>query len=905
MPHNLIAAVSRLGSLLQAPGVLEVKLKQFYEGLQESLGCELVWVGLLQDKGRAILGKGGCYPSYHGFLFTPRFIEPGDLEDLVTQHHKLLQIPDIQQDTRCRPWWKLSQEWGLHGVVAFPLMVQGECLGLGVLGQSRWGLLLQAEAEECLMLLGSLVGSAIVADQGLARRQEQLTSPLLTMADRLRQAYDVETVLQAVVDELHDRLGPTRTVIYWLADSREFEVRAFTQKTTGYYIYPLGMRLTVKEISGLYQQLCQDRTTSIADLQRDLRGYLSKTTIQRLQLKAILAHPIILQKQLLGYLSLEQCDQPRIWTEQEQSLVQGMANLIGVTTTQAKLYEMERRRFLEQILINRIVQDIRNSLDPNEVMGAAVDRLGQGLNVDRCVLLNYDPQAAGLKVLHQFCKPGIPLVDPFLPWPQADADGQALTSAVPIGVEDTDTDFRFLNWRETFQRGATRAVMLCGLAHQGQPNGILCLHRCFLPQPWTHEEREIFQAVADQVGIALGQAMLFQQTQERVELETKLNQAVRRLRAVDTGADVWERLLQQTAQALDAPQVILLTLRAGTWQVLNYTRPALLNDQPDPLPHAPLLDYILNTPECVALSGPLEGLGSENYSGLGERLVVQPELTGVLLVLDREERNWRTIEKQLLSRLIQEALLAYAQTNTFLKLRQLSQQLKELNAYRNTMVSIASHEMRTPLASISLFVETLLLDRELITNEELEQMQTECNRMTALLNNLTTLVNLESNNTQFNFHTIALEPFFHRLCKRILPLADCYRATVHFQDQTAGVAFVSDEQKLETILYNLLENACKHTPSGVQVTLSAQPQAERIAFRVSDDGQGIPTPKLATLFQPFIRVEDVMNHSKGGAGLGLAIAKETVTKLGGQINVQSEVGEGSTFTVLLPLMPQA
>ncbi len=906
-PRSFMAAVSQIGGILQAPGLLEVKLRQTYRMLQESLNCDLIWFGLAQDKGRAIVNKGGSFPkSNPSVLINQRLVQPGDLEDVVLGYKKLIQVPDIQEDLRCRAWWKAAQDWDIHGIVAFPITHQGEVLGIGILGQHRWGLMLGAEEEEGLSLLGGLLGAAVASDEGQVRRQEELTTPLLTMADRLRQAYDTETVLQAVVDELYDRLTPTRVVIYWLADPREFEVRAFAQHSSIHYVLPLGMRIAVKDISGLYQQLCQDRTTSIADVPRDIRGYISKTLIQKLQIQAVLAHPIILQKELLGYLSLEQCGESRIWTDQEQRLVQGMANLVGVTTTQAKLYEIERRRFLEQMLINRIIKDIRNSLDPSQVMASAVDRLGQGLNVDRCILLSYEPNnASGLRILHQFCKPGIPRVGPTLPWPEAEADRETLTSATPVTIEDISADFRFLDWREALGQGSTRSMMLCGLAHQGQPNGILCLHRCFIPQPWTQEEREIFQAVADQVGIALGQAMVFQQTQQQVEVETKLNQSARRISQSTSGDQVLRLLLRELAQTIKVPQVILVGRKGKDWELLaqHIHSAPILRSELNLWPHYPIWEHVLQTEEVLPLSGPLEGLGNGIYSGLTGRVTLQQELQAVVLLLDQEDRIWQPTEKQLVQRLIQETLVIYTQTTAFIKLQNLSAQLKSLNEYRNTMVSIASHEMRTPLASISLYVETLLMDRELITDDELGQMQIECNRMTDLLNNLSTLVDLESNTTQFTFQNVVLSDIILHLRRRITSLAERYQAQVKLEDHIQGIQFITDEKKLETILYNLLENACKHTQPGVVIKLKIHTSSEFITFTVSDTGQGISEDKLKTLFQPFMRVEDVMNHSKGGAGLGLAITRELVEKLGGEVTVTSTIGKGSSFVVRLPLTP--
>jgi signal transduction histidine kinase len=182
-------------------------------------------------------------------------------------------------------------------------------------------------------------------------------------------------------------------------------------------------------------------------------------------------------------------------------------------------------------------------------------------------------------------------------------------------------------------------------------------------------------------------------------------------------------------------------------------------------------------------------------------------------------------------------------------------------------------------------------------------MMQECNRMTNLVSNISTLVNLEANTTKFTYQLVQIPDVLTRLEKRLIPLAQRNHIQLSFEDQTHNLHFETDPQKLEAILFNLLENACLHTLSNVRVQLKVEAFPETVHFTVLDNGQGIPQDKLPTLFQPFIRVEEVMNHSKGGAGLGLAITRELVEKMGGTIVVESTQGQGSQFTVSLPQYP--
>ena len=925
---KFLLILGALSKILERPGDFQEKIHHVFSVLEQDLGFQLGWIGLLEDNHKVIAGKGGFAPTQSTILLNRRTVKPGDLVDLISNHQSLIQIGNLQEDLRCRDWWPHAKEWNIQGAIGFPITHQGECLGVGILGLTRWGGTLDREAEQGIYLFANLLGAASKQDTSKVAKQEAFTSPLYTLADRLRQPQDADTIFQTVCAEVHERIQPSRTAIYWLdPDNRDFWIRAMAPTVLaqgpGLQSVSLGQRFPLKELYSLHQALKADRLVTIPDCVNDMRGLIGRNHLKRTQLTALMAYPIIYQNELLGYLSVEMCTEPRLWTTEEGRLLTALAHLIGVTTTQVRLYEVSKRQALEQTLINQITRDIRDSLDPDQVLRSAVQRLGEHLNIDRCLVLNYSKTSEGpLDILHQYCATGVIRFTGKFPAPANDLEKQGLTSSTPVVIDDVETDFRFLSWRKELSMGATRSLLVCGTAYQGQPNGILCLHRCYAPQNWTKEERSIVQAVAEQVGVALGQAVTYHQAKEQALLEHRLNQAARNVRGAGDSKAILHQALVQLTDLLNSTQAVFLRHEPNASALTlteSFRRPlfrlslfaqektedpvfSLLERDSLSLEN-PFIQEVLEDSEPVA-SGQNDWFQWSLGTSIKSLIAVRVQPIGVILVLDDKPRTWSAVERQLFSRLVQEMTLAYNQACAFEKLQDLSHQLKQLNEYKSNMVGIASHEMRTPLASMRLYVETILNEPECdgnLVHELMSGMEKECARLTNLLDDLTTLVNLEASSSQWNFQNISVDSLIQKVVEQVKLTVAEFCIDFSVENLASELSTNTDGQKLIDVLHNLIDNACRHTYGGCRVIFKVMPQDQNILFTVEDSGPGIPPNKLNSLFLPFVRVQEVMNHSKGGAGLGLAICKETIVQMGGEITVSSEVGRGTTFKVLLPI----
>jgi signal transduction histidine kinase/CheY-like chemotaxis protein len=246
-------------------------------------------------------------------------------------------------------------------------------------------------------------------------------------------------------------------------------------------------------------------------------------------------------------------------------------------------------------------------------------------------------------------------------------------------------------------------------------------------------------------------------------------------------------------------------------------------------------------------------------------------------------------------------------------------QLALSSKYKSEFLANMSHELRTPLNSM-LILSRLLAENEVGTLSEREvefarTINTAGNDLLSLINDILDLSKVEAGRMELDLGPVALADVYR----------DAERAFRHVAEQK-GLSFaveldpelpasiVSDEQRLGQILKNLLSNAFKFTHVG-GVTLSIGYQADRaklrsdtlrnvervIAFAVSDTGVGIPDDKLSLIFEAFQQADGTTSRKYGGTGLGLSISREIARLLGGEIQVDSAVGEGSRFTLFVPL----
>lgn len=229
----------------------------------------------------------------------------------------------------------------------------------------------------------------------------------------------------------------------------------------------------------------------------------------------------------------------------------------------------------------------------------------------------------------------------------------------------------------------------------------------------------------------------------------------------------------------------------------------------------------------------------------------------------------------------------------------------ELDYMKNAFVSVASHELRTPLNAILGYTEML---QEGAYGPLLSEQRGAIERIVVSTGQLLDLANNLLDHAQLEAGVLALNavPFSPK------ELVDSVRGVMDMMARAKGLKLTShvasdvpatlhgDRQRLYQVLVNLVSNAIKFTDEGMIHVRVYKPDKTHWALAVSDTGRGIPAEVQPRIFEPFQQVEDPIKRNHRGTGLGLSLVKRLVTLMGGEINVESEVGRGSTFIVVLP-----
>ncbi|NLM48137.1 MAG: cell wall metabolism sensor histidine kinase WalK [Epulopiscium sp.] len=233
----------------------------------------------------------------------------------------------------------------------------------------------------------------------------------------------------------------------------------------------------------------------------------------------------------------------------------------------------------------------------------------------------------------------------------------------------------------------------------------------------------------------------------------------------------------------------------------------------------------------------------------------------------------------------------------------MSSKLLQIDQSRQEFVSNVSHELKTPLSSIKVLSESLMLQEDVpveMYKEFLKDIDSEIDRLTAIINDLLLLVKMDQKEVPMTINSFNLNQLVQDILKRLYPLANKKDIELIYES-FREVLIEADEMKVTLAISNLVENGIKYTPEGGRVKVIVDADHQNAFIKVIDTGIGIPEEDYEKIFQRFYRVDKTRDRETGGTGLGLSITHRTVLLHHGSIKVNSKEGEGSEFIVRLPL----
>ncbi len=226
------------------------------------------------------------------------------------------------------------------------------------------------------------------------------------------------------------------------------------------------------------------------------------------------------------------------------------------------------------------------------------------------------------------------------------------------------------------------------------------------------------------------------------------------------------------------------------------------------------------------------------------------------------------------------------------------------NEAKSRFLNMMSHELRTPLGAIGGYAA--LLEEGIhgpLTDEQrkyIARIRHNQTHLLQLVNELLDLGKIESGRIVLNPAAVPVQMVVESAYSMIEPQIRASELRLEVEAGDPALLFHADRERVEQILLNLLSNAVKFTPAGGTVRIIVAGEADEICLRVRDTGVGIPTDKLEAVFEAFFQVEASRSRAYEGTGLGLAISRQLARAMGGDLTVESALGEGSTFTLGLP-----
>jgi signal transduction histidine kinase len=402
------------------------------------------------------------------------------------------------------------------------------------------------------------------------------------------------------------------------------------------------------------------------------------------------------------------------------------------------------------------------------------------------------------------------------------------------------------------------------------------------------------------------------------------------IKAISAETD-FDRLLQlimeETNRAMDADRSTLFLVDAARGELWSRVALGLEHQEIRFKSHLGIAGHVATTGEVLnipeAYEDPRFNQEVDKQTGYRTKSILcipvgnkKGTVIGVLQVLNKKSGPFSAADEEMLDALASQAAIALENAKLYEDLRRAYAELKQLDAMKGNFLANLSHELRTPLAPIIGYVEMLLSGRPgPLTDRQrshLQVVEQAVQRLHGLIEDLLAFVQMEQGELVAQARQGAIGPLLEERVQAVLPRATEKGLTVDVSVPADLPEVRMDPIHIGRALTLMLDNAIKFTPSGGRIRAGARAVAASddapstrppryLEVSVSDTGIGIPADKLHRIFEKFYQVDASATRSFGGTGLGLALVKQIMDAHNTRIEVESRVGDGTTFRFRLPI----
>jgi GAF domain-containing protein len=641
----------------------------------------------------------------------------------------------------------------------------------------------------------------------------------------------------------------------------------------------------------------------------------------------VLAVPLLREDELFGVITVWRYEK-RLFTDRQVSMVNTFAAQAVIAIENTRLFkEVQARtealtKSVGQLTaLGEVGQAISSTLDLETVLKTIVSRAVQLAGLDGGSIYEFDERDERFHLrAAEHVEEEILEVSRSSPIRLGEgAVGRAGATREPVVVEDVLDESYQSRVRELLIKSGSRAVLAVPLLRENLLLGALVVSRNS-PGPFAPEVIDLLKTFATQSAVAIQNARLFNETKEALDQQKASAEVLGAISAsiADT-KPVFDKILTSCAR-LFAGKLVGITLvgEDGKIYLGAYEGPGRERfEKGFPLPMdrnsgsglAILEKQVLHFPDLEAPGVPeaarAASLALGTRAALFAPMLWEERGVGVIFVCREHGGEFTEKEIALLKTFADQAVIAIQNARLFREIQEKSAQLEVANKHKSDFLANMSHELRTPLNAIIGFSEAMMDRLFGDLNEKqadyLKDIHESGKHLLSLINDILDLSKIEAGRMELELSSFHLPSAISNAITLIRERAMRHGIAlgVHIDERLGE--FQADERKLKQVLLNLLSNAVKFTPDGGRVDVSAKLDTDKVEISVKDTGVGISPEDQASLFEEFKQFGKDRSRKAEGTGLGLSLTKRLVELHGGQILVDSAVGHGSTFRVMLPL----
>jgi len=667
--------------------------------------------------------------------------------------------------------------------------------------------------------------------------------------------------------------------------------------------------------------------------------------------------PLIVDDEPIGVLAVARTRQ-RAFTDRQIALLEAFADQAAIAIENARLFsELEQRNtelqesnrqvneaLEQQTATAEVLRVIASSpSDVQPVLEAVVDTVTRLCDVEDVVIY----RLAGDRFVHAAWHG--PIAQMMIAnldeserrgerrSPSLDASwvmGRAWAERRQIQVDDLQTaDDEYPSGARSARLHGHRTTMVTPLLRMGEPVGVISLYRSEV-RPFTEQQQALLRTFADQAAIAIENARLFEELEQRnaelhesnrqvseaLEQQTATAEVLRVIASKPTDLQPVLNAIAETAARVCETDDATIRLVDGDHFVNAANFGSIFAGLGDRVPidrNTPSGRVIL-TRQTLAMDD-LSAIAEQEFPGRGSAyralgirsmlavpLIRDGVAIGAIVLRRLEVRPFTDQQVTLLETFADQAVIAIENARLFSELQEANAQLAEASQHKSQFLANMSHELRTPLNAIIGYSEMLQEEAEEVGEEafipDLQRVNAAGKHLLGLINDILDLSKIEAGRMDLFVETFEVTKLIEEVQAVARPLVEKNgnMLVVDCPDEIGGMA--ADQTKVRQALFNLLSNASKFTDHGtISLTVAREPDAW-LTFAVSDTGIGMTEEQLGRLFEAFSQAEASTRSRYGGTGLGLAISRHFCRLMGGDLTVTSAYGQGSTFTMRLPAL---